>query len=145
MATAIDNLAAAKRVAMANRPAAGGFPYLAETLRQAGVHQNVWHLPSMQSLYLTDRGHVVDQGTPLESGLCDVPAFDPTALVTALRTDQAGKASFLEFVTAAWRAGVVRYVVDLDQRTCTYYGSCGESLVETYPGVSLAKAVPDTR
>ena len=30
---------------MASRPKAGGFPYLAETLRRAGVTRNIWSLP----------------------------------------------------------------------------------------------------
>ncbi|CAN5704780.1 DUF1398 domain-containing protein [soil metagenome] len=142
---AIENLRAAREFAAAVRPTTGGFPYLAEAMSRAGVHRNEWHLPSMQSLYLTNLGPVVEQGTPLESGLCDVARFDTAALIQALRADQAGRTSFLEFTTAAWRAGVVRYVVDLDRRTCTYYGVDGESFVETYPGVSLPDAVPGTR
>jgi hypothetical protein len=63
--TAMDNLKAAQRNAMVNRPTVGGFPVLAETLRRAGVHLNIWSLPSTQSVYLTDDGAVVDQGPPL--------------------------------------------------------------------------------
>jgi uncharacterized protein YbcV (DUF1398 family) len=42
---AIDNLNQAMKQAAAIRPKVGGFPYLAETLRQAGVTRNVWSLP----------------------------------------------------------------------------------------------------
>jgi uncharacterized protein YbcV (DUF1398 family) len=31
----------------------GGFPILAEVLRQAGVRRNIWNLASTESLYLT--------------------------------------------------------------------------------------------
>jgi hypothetical protein len=54
----------------------GGFPYLAETLRRAGITRNLWFLPACQSLYLTQDGPVVTQGTPLVSGTADVPPFN---------------------------------------------------------------------
>ena len=38
MSKAIENLEAAQRKAMAMRPKVGGFPYLAETLRQVRCH-----------------------------------------------------------------------------------------------------------
>lgn len=137
MSTAIENLQAAEQRAMAGRPKVGGFPYLAETLRRAGVTRNHWFLPACQSIYLTQDGPVVTQGTPLLSGTADVPPFDQEALVAALRTDQAGKSSFPEFLVATWRAGVVRYDVDFAARTCTYYGCEGEKYVEEYPAVSI--------
>jgi uncharacterized protein YbcV (DUF1398 family) len=73
MSRAIDNLREAQKRAMANRPKVGGFPHLAETLRRAGVTRNIWFLPACESLYLTDDGPVVSQGTPLVSGDVDVP------------------------------------------------------------------------
>jgi uncharacterized protein YbcV (DUF1398 family) len=137
MSKAIDNLQAAQRRAMAGRPKVGGFPYLAETLRRAGVTRNLWVLPACQSLYLTKHGPVVTQGTPLVDGTVDVPPFDRVALITALRTDQAGKSAFPEFLAASWRAGVVRYDVDFKARTVAYYGSAGEEYIEDYPNVEV--------
>lgn len=135
MSNAIDNLQAALQRAMAGRPLVGGFPYLAETLRQAGVTRNVWTLPAAQSIYLTNDGPVVMQGEPLVQGVADIPAFDQEALITALRTDQAGKGTFPEFLAAAWQAGVVRYEVDLVERTVVYYGVNGEEYLEAYPAL----------
>lgn len=86
----------------------------------------------MQSLYETDCGPVIDQGVPLVDGMAEVPSFDCAALVTALRADQAGRTSFREFAAAAWRAGVIRYVVDLENRTCTYFGLHDQRYVEHY-------------
>jgi uncharacterized protein YbcV (DUF1398 family) len=135
---AIENLEAAQRRAMAIRPKVGGFPYLAEALRRAGVTRNVWTLPACQSLYLTEYGSVIAQGSPLVSGTVDVPPFDRDALIAALRTDQAGKSTFPEFLAASWRAGVVRYDVDLTARKVAYYGSKGEEYIEDYPAVEIA-------
>lgn len=137
MSKAIETLQAAQKRAMAGRPKVGGFPYLAETLRRAGVRRNQWFLPSCQSLYLTQKGPVVTQGAPLVSGTADVPAFDRDALIRALRTDQAGESSFPEFLLASLQAGVVRYDVDLDARTVTYYGCDGEEYVEAYPAANV--------
>jgi uncharacterized protein YbcV (DUF1398 family) len=134
---AIENLQAAQQRAMAGRPKVGGFPYLAETLRRAGVTRNHWFLPACQSVYLTQYGPVVIQGTPLLSGTADVPQFDRNALIAALRTDQAGQSTFPEFLLASWHAGVVRYDVDFLARTCTYYGCEGEGYIEEYPPVSI--------
>jgi uncharacterized protein YbcV (DUF1398 family) len=137
MSRAIENLEAAQRRAMAGRPKIGGFPYLAETLRRAGVTRNVWTLPAGQSLYVTKDGSVVTQGTPLASGTVDVPSFNREALITALRTDQAGNSTFPEFLAASWRAGVVRYHVDLVARTVSYYGCNGEEYTEEYPAIEV--------
>lgn len=68
MSNAIDNLNKGMMRAAAIRPKVGGFPYLAETLRQAGVTRNVWSLPACQSLFLTNDGPIVVQGAPLVSG-----------------------------------------------------------------------------
>jgi uncharacterized protein YbcV (DUF1398 family) len=137
MSKAVDNLQDAQQRAMAGRPKVGGFPYLAETLRRAGVSRNLWFLPACQSLYLTKDGPVAAQGTPLVSGTVDVPPFNRDALIAALRTDQAGNSSFQEFLAASWRAGVVRYDVDFAARKVTYYGCNGEEYIEDYPAVDV--------
>lgn len=137
MSKATENLHAAQQRAMAIRPKVGGFPYLAEILRQAGVTHNFWFLPACQSLYLTSEGPVVTQAAPLVSGMTDVPPFDREALIKALRTDQAGESTFPEFLAASWRAGVVRYDVDFAARTVAYYGCNGEQYVESYPPVDV--------
>jgi uncharacterized protein YbcV (DUF1398 family) len=91
----------------------------------------------VKSLYLTSQGPVVTQGAPLASGTVDVPSFNREALVRALRTDQAGESTFPEFLTASWRAGVVRYDVDFIARKVAYYGCNGEEYIEDYPAVEV--------
>jgi uncharacterized protein YbcV (DUF1398 family) len=138
MSKAVDNLVKAMEQAAAGRPKAGGFPYLAESLRLAGAIRNIWSLPACQSLFLTDEGPVVMQGAPLVSGAVDVPAFDQDALIAALRIDQAGESTFPEFLEASWRAGVVRYDVDFAARTVAYLGCNGEEYIEAYPVVQIS-------
>ena len=137
MSKAIEILQAAQQRAMAGRPKVGGFPYLAETLRRAGVTRNVWSLPACQSLYLTNEGPVLTQSTPLVTGTVDVPPFDRDALIKALRTDQAGNSTFPEFLAATWHAGVIRYDADFLGRKVAYYGCNGEEYIEDYPAVEV--------
>ena len=137
MSKAIDNLEAALRWAASGRPKVGGFPYLAEILRRAGVTRNLWHLPACQSLFHTQDGPILIQGTPLRQGPLDVPPFNREALITALRRDQAGESTFPEFLEAAWRAGVLSYEVDFIARTVAYYGCSGEEYIEAYPAVAV--------
>lgn len=139
MSKAIENLLTAQKMALSVRPEINSFPYFAEVLRNAGVVKNQWCLPSCQSLYHTKLGPVVTQGTPLITGTAEVPTFDRTALITALRTDQAGKSTFPEFLNAAWKAGVVNYEVDFEKRTVTYYGALGESYMEEYAAVEIKR------
>lgn len=97
----------------------------------------MWFLPACQSLYLTQHGSVITQGEPLVSGTVDVPPFNREALIAALRTDQAGRSTFPEFLSASWRAGVVRYEVDFAARKVAYFGPNGEEYIEDYPAVKL--------
>ncbi|WP_042434601.1 DUF1398 family protein [Streptacidiphilus anmyonensis] len=134
---AISHLQAAMERGAAARPKVGGFPYLAESLRQAGVTHCRMAVPANAFLYLTRHGNVVVQGEPLVTGFAATPPFDQTALVAALRADQAGESTFPEFVQGCWNAGIVWYDVDTAARTCTYYGAAGESYTEDYPSVAL--------
>lgn len=137
MSLAVENLLKAQQFAMSIRPKVGGFPYLAEALRKAGVLRNIWSLPSCQSIYVTELGSVVSQGTPLISMTSEIPSFNREALIKALRTDQAGESTFSEFLKASWEAGVVSYDVDFCKREVIYYGALGESYSESYPAVEL--------
>jgi uncharacterized protein YbcV (DUF1398 family) len=139
MSTPKEKLIEAQKYAMSVRPKVGGFPALAEILRQAGVRLNRWSLPSCQSVYLMNEGSVVQQGAPLVTGVHEIPKFDREALIVALRTDQEGRSTFPEFLQAAWKAGVVSYDADFVDRKVTYYGVYGERYLEEYPAVEVKR------
>jgi uncharacterized protein YbcV (DUF1398 family) len=71
--------------------------------------------------------------------------FNREALIAALRTDQAGNSTFPEFLMASWQAGVVKYEVDLIERTCTYYGINDKKYVESYPEVKILVVLQGTK
>lgn len=134
-----DNLIEAQEYAMSIRPKVGGFPVLAEVLRQAGVQINRWSLPSCQSIYFMKDGSVVQQGEPLFTGIYEIPKFDQEALMAAIRNDQEGGSTFPEFLQATWKAGVIGYDVDFVNRKVIYYSVHGESYSEEYPAVTVTK------
>jgi uncharacterized protein YbcV (DUF1398 family) len=137
MSNIVDKLTEAQKKAMAIRPKTGGFPVLAEVLRQSGDRRKRWTLPSCQAVYTMKDGSVVQQGTPIVSNKVEVPPFDRSALIKALRDDQEGRTVFPEFLTHAWKAGVIGYDVDFYARKVTYYGVNGESYIEEYPAVEV--------
>jgi uncharacterized protein YbcV (DUF1398 family) len=137
MSQITEKLLEAQKYAMSIRPKVGGFPVLAEVLRQAGVQMNRWSLPSCQSVYVLNEGSIVQQGVPLVTGTHEVPHFDRVVLIAALRADQEGRTSFPEFLQAAWNAGVVGYDVDFIARNVAYFGSRGDSYVEEYEAVGV--------
>lgn len=138
---AIEAIQSAMQRAETIKPQVGGFPYLAECLRQAGATKNLWYLPSGQCLFFTENGAVALQNQPLVSGFASVPNYDETALIAAIRRDQAGESTFPEFLEASWLAGVIEYEVDFESRTVTYKGALGEHYLEEYPVVDINKNV----
>ena len=98
MSKIVDKLTKAQQYAISIRPKVGGFPVLAEVLRQAGVKINRWFLPSCQYIYLTRDGAVVQQGIPIIKGTHEISNFDLEALISAIRSNQEGLCTFLEFL-----------------------------------------------
>lgn len=135
MNTDIEKLLAVQKYAIDHRPAVGGFPFMAECMRQAGVLYNRWSLPSAQSIYILKSSCIVIPGTPLITDIAEIPVFDQDALIKALRIDQAGESTFGGFLHSAWKAGVVHYEVDFTHRTVDYRGIQNESYTESYPAV----------
>ena len=134
----INKLTEAQKLAMSIRHQSGGFPMLAEVLRQAGALINRWSLPDCQSIYLMHNNEaIVQQETPLITGNYLIPKLNQEALILAIRKDQAGHSTFPEFLQASWKAGIIGYDVDLTAREVRYYGVYGESYVEEYPAVTI--------
>lgn len=119
------------------RPKEGGFPYLAECLKQEGIIKNIWHLPSGDSFYFTKDDSLIIPGKSLIDKQVHVPVYDEKEFIRILRLDQAGETDFSTFLLNTWKSGVIRYEVDLISRTVTYYGALGEQYCESYPQVKL--------
>ena len=77
------------------RPKIGGFPYLAECLREEGFTKNTWYLPSGDSFYFTSEDSLVIPGKPLIGDITTYPTYSEEKLINALRSDQSGKTVLL--------------------------------------------------
>lgn len=119
------------------RPKIGGFPYLAECLREEGFTKNTWYLPSGDSFYFTKEDSLVVPGKPLIGDITTYPTYSEEKLINALRADQSGKTTFPEFLMNTWKAGVVKYEVHFIERYVIYYGANNEEYKETYPAVEI--------
>jgi uncharacterized protein YbcV (DUF1398 family) len=137
MSLLLEKLRAAQLRGSAIRPKVGGFPYLAEALRQAGVRKNIWNLPSCQSIYVFENQAVTVPMRPLTAEAGEIPPFNKEALINALRKDQMGESTFSTFLKSAWSAGVIGYEVDFVRRIVTYRGALDDQYVEAYPAVEL--------
>lgn len=139
MADPIDVLTVALDRAARVRPAVGGFPYLAEVLRDSGFEHVHCDVAGGTMLYRGPVGAVVTRVPAQAAATVAVPRWDETALVAAIRADQRGERSFPEFLAGCWSAGVTGYDVDLAGRTCTYRSADpGRRYVEQYPAVMVA-------
>lgn len=119
------------------RPKVGGFPYLAECLREEGFTKNIWYLPSGDSFYFTEDDSLVIPGTPLVENITTYPSYSKDKLISALRIDQNGQTTFPEFLSNTWQSGIVKYEVNFIERYVVYYGAADEEYKETYPSVNL--------
>lgn len=119
------------------RPKIGGFPYLAECLREEGFIKNTWYLPSGDSFYFSKEDSLVIPGKALFEDITVYPSYSEEELIRALRTDQAGKTTFPEFLMNTWKSGVVKYDVNFIDRHVVYYGANGEEYKEIYPAVEI--------
>jgi len=133
----IDSISSAQARAAAIRPEAGGFPYLAEGLRLAGVTRIEVTVPSWTTVITTPAGSILQQGEPMVAGDVEVPPFDRHGFVEALQADQTGQITYPMWMEATWASGVVWYAVDLDARTCTYRSPAGDTYVEEYAAVDI--------
>lgn len=133
----LNNLKKAMNKAENIQPKVGGFPYLAECLREEGFIKNIWYLPSYDSFYFSRNSSVVIPGKSLIEDVTVYPPYSKSALLNTLRTDQAGQTSFPNFLMNTWRSGVVKYEVNFIDRYVIYYGANGEKYKETYPIVEI--------
>ncbi|MFZ6647448.1 DUF1398 domain-containing protein [Undibacterium sp. TJN25] len=101
-------------------------------LIQAGVEAyHVDYRGRRATYYLPDgQAHTIETGGPE----LQIPeAFDPDALVRAIRGAQAGNVKYPEFKLLSQAAGCVSYTVWISGRHVIYFGRRGESHIEKFP------------
>jgi len=133
----VETVQQAQRRGAAARPRVNGFPYYAEALRVAGITAVETSVATGGSIYHLADGAVAQTSDPIAGSVSAVPDWDEAALIAAIRADQAGQTTFADFLADSWKAGVIRFRVDLTDHTCTYFGAAGHRYVEAFPTVAL--------
>lgn len=110
------------------------FPKTLTALKDAGVDYYNVDLTTYEIVYHGDGKTMKQSGVlsfehPPKKG-----SFDQNALVKALRKHQTEGTSYKDCMKEVIEAGILRYRVDIKERTCTYFGSSkGESYIEKVP------------
>lgn len=110
------------------------FPKTLSALKDAGVEYYDVDLTTYEIIYHGDGKTMKQSGVlsfeqPPKKG-----SFDQNALVKAIIKHQTEKTAYKDCMKEVIEAGIVRYRVDITQRTCSYFGSSeGESYEEKFP------------
>lgn len=114
-----------------------GLPYFSEILLSAGVVAYEWTLPSRQCIYETKSGPIITLEKPLINAIAEIPRFKKSLIIQIMKQEQRSGLSLPEFQTSIWKAGVIRYVVDLYAREIIFYGHSGASHAIPYPKINF--------
>jgi hypothetical protein len=122
---------------MAIRPKVGGFPYLAETLRLAGVTRKPLVSARVPEL-IVDRVWAGSDGwSPLGVRYRGCAGFQSRRADCGASDRRAGTARSPSFWPHCGTPGSFAYDVDFAARTVGYFGCNGEEYIEPYPAVDL--------
>jgi uncharacterized protein YbcV (DUF1398 family) len=110
------------------------FPQAIAQFTEAGVTRYIVDLIRFErTLYGTDDETLQDE-VALDPMQEVAPRFSEAGVKAALKTVQAGKISYPEFLKQIMEAGVACYSVYINGRKVIYTGRDGDELVEPFPG-----------
>jgi uncharacterized protein YbcV (DUF1398 family) len=110
------------------------FPQAVVQLTEAGVVRYIVDLIRFErTLYGSDDETLQDE-IALDPMQEVAPRFSEAALKAALKSVQAGKTDYPEFLKQIMEAGVASYSVYINGRKVIYTGRDGDELVEPFPG-----------
>ena len=105
------------------------FPAYIRDLKELGVTSYETFVSDGHTVYLGENGHLVaskEKYSPLTiSG-----ESNPEAFKTDLKAHQMGKTDYPTFCADCAKSGVERWVVLLNQNTCTYFDTTGLEVLE---------------
>ncbi|WP_293306065.1 DUF1398 domain-containing protein [Pedobacter sp. UBA5917] len=112
------------------------FPRFIKEIKELGVKRNDVYVNNGLSIYFDDDDNV-QQASPEEyPSLIINEESSAGKLEHALKVHQHGETDYFTFCKQAADAGVEKWVIDLEEMTCTYLDTEGNELVkETIPTV----------
>ena len=109
------------------------FPRTFVALKEAGVASYRFEVPSGATLFRDPQGSVFEEEIASAPPVEVAPVLDATAVAAAIRRHVAERTEFLDFRLEAARAGVLAWEVDMERRTCTYFGGDRGRHIEQVP------------
>ena len=127
-----------EQISNAHRQVKSGadFPNYIQALKKLGV---------IRYITFVEDGHTEFDGTegfqlrsePRYEALAISKNTDKSRFISNLKIHQDGKTNYMRFCQDCAEAGIINWVVRLEEMTCTYYGTSGdEVLVEAIPVVA---------
>ncbi|RDC57656.1 DUF1398 domain-containing protein [Pedobacter chinensis] len=112
------------------------FPQFIKEIKEMGVIRNDVYVSNGLSIYFDDEDNA-QQASPAEYPAVIINEESSSEkLKHALKIHQQGETDYFTFCKQAADAGVEKWVVDLEEMTCTYLDPEGNELVkETIPSV----------
>ena len=111
------------------------FPTYVQNLIKLGVTRYETYVADGQTHYI-GKNKVTVQSKPKYDTLAVADTSDKIQFVNDLRNHQKGNTNYPTFCSDCAKSGIVKWVVNTETMTCTYYDKLGtEMLIENIPGV----------
>ncbi len=109
------------------------FPGYIKEIKEFGVRSFETWVKDSHTEYFGDNGHTVKSG-PKYDELTIENNVNKELFVNQLKSHQRGDTDYMKFCEDCAETGIEKWIVDLNQFTCTYYDQSGnEILTEEIP------------
>jgi len=96
------------------------FPKLVREYRKMGIVTNIYNIETGLIIYENKSGkQIKDSGIKVNFEIIQSAVYEQALL--SLQRNQKGESDFLTFCEEIGRAGIYKWVVDLENMTCSYY------------------------
>ncbi|MNK33699.1 hypothetical protein D3C87_521920 [compost metagenome] len=105
------------------------FPTFAKTIKDLGVQTFETFVEDGSSIYKGNDGYEVS-GVQQYAPILIFGIVNPDKFLANLRNHQQGNTDFFQFCKDCADSGIFKWIVDLNEKTCTYYDSEGNHIFE---------------
>jgi uncharacterized protein YbcV (DUF1398 family) len=109
------------------------YPQIFDALKAAGVEFYETDVATHNIVYHGSGESFEEPPPPGFAPLKPNAHFNAGGVKSAIQRNQSRQTDYMVFLGEIARAGVVRYRVDMDARTVSYFGGSGEAYVEKVP------------
>jgi uncharacterized protein YbcV (DUF1398 family) len=111
------------------------FPAYIQTLKKLGVQHYTTFVSNGNADYHGEGEHLVSTGAKY-----DMLSVSDTSNITQFKADlkahQQGQTNFLTFCRDCAKSGIEKWIISINDMTCTYYNKAGQAcVIEQIPGI----------